>query len=213
MNEVMPSGLNMDESRAAVRGTIKSVRQQMREMVAVASRLAPTSKLARKASVLMLDYESLDDRIAECGGEENLVFMLCAQVASGVSLKVWCEHYGVDRGLVWALLSENKEWLDRYYRAQEGMADEYVGEVVGIADGSSVEDIQVDTLRIDTRVKVAAKYAGGRFGENRKVEVSGSVGLIAMLAGLDSEEPPEPIDVTPTKDESGKESSGESTEK
>ena len=210
MNEVMPSGLNMDESRAAVRGTIKSVRQQMREMVAVASRLAPSSKLARKASVLMLDYESLDDRIGECGGEENLVFMLCAQVASGVSLKVWCEHYGVDRGLVWALLSENKEWLDRYYRAQEGMADEYVGEVVQIADSADNETIQTDKLRIDTRFKVAAKYAGGRFGENRKVEVSGTVGLIAMLAGLDdTDEPqPAPIDVTPTKDDSG-----ESTEK
>lgn len=165
-SDLMPSGVDpTHDARVEVRGQLSSVRAQMREMAAVASRLAPSSKLAKRASVLMLDYESLDDRVAECGGEENLVFMLCAQVASGVSLKVWCEHYGVDRGLVWALLSENREWLDRYYRAQEGMADEYVGEVVGIADGTLAEDVQVRRLRIDTRFKVAGKYASSRFGE------------------------------------------------
>jgi hypothetical protein len=164
-----------EEERGELREAVKSIRAEWREKLSLASRVSPTSKLGKRAGVLMLDMDILDDRIAEAGGEENLVFIICAQVASGVTLTEWCEHYALQRGLVWALLSEKDEWMQRYYRALEGVADGYYGEVVKISDeqnevttesGKTFDpDVQRDKLRIDTRMKVASKYANGRFGD------------------------------------------------
>lgn len=195
-------GVEYRDTHRVTSAAVKSIRAEWREKLELANRLSPASKLSARAGVLRMNLDMLDERIAEAGGEDALVFMLCAQVASGVTLTEWCKHYDINRGLVWAFLSEDESRLQRYYRAQEGVADEYVGDVVGISDTTDPERVQVDKLRIDTRMKVAAKYAGQRFGENRKVEVSGSVGLIAMLAGLDGPEDGEAaeraaIDVTP----------------
>ena len=155
------NALTVDEARAVVVGERESRRAMLRAVV----ERNPGGRLARKAEVLLLDLTVLEDRIAEAGGEEELVFLICAQVASGCTLSEWCKHYCIERGLVWAFLTEKEERIARYYRALEGVADEYYGESVGIADGSDADKVAVDKLRIDTRMKVASKYANGRFGD------------------------------------------------
>ena len=157
--------------RSEVKAGIKSVRAQWREQATAMQRLSPSTKIGKRASLLMLDIDSLDDRIAEAGGEDALAFLICAHVASGATLTTWCEHYLIERGLVWAFLSENEARLQRYYRALEGVADEYVGEVVGIADNATNENVAVDRLRIDSRLKVAGKYSSARFGEKSGASV------------------------------------------
>ena len=151
--------------RGELRAAEKDIRREWREKLGLVSQKKVGGRLGKRVSLLKLSIESLDARIEEAGGEEGLVFLICAQMASGVSLKDWCKHYDLERGLVWAFLTQKEEWVQQYYRALEGLADEYVGEVVGIADGSTPEEIGVDKVRIDTRFKVASKYANSRFGD------------------------------------------------
>lgn len=163
------------------REVIRSVRREWREKLGgvVEGR---GGRLAEKAGVLLLDIRGLDERIEEAGGEENLVFMLCAQVAGGVTLGEWCRHYDLNRGLVWAFLTERDEWYQRYLRALEGVADGYVGEVVGIADDE--EDVARGKLRVDARMKVAGMYSRKRFGDAKDGGAGGGGGQLPAVVQI-----------------------------
>ena len=171
-------GAEYQAAHREVAASVKSIREQWREQLEKSKMLRAGSRLSERAGVLRINLDTLDERIAEAGGEDGLVFMLCAQVASGVTLTEWCRYYDLERGLVWAFLSEDEKRLARYYRAQEGVADEYVADTVGIADRSDVETVQVDKLRVVTRMKVAAKYDRKRFGEK---EINGGAGGITVI--------------------------------
>lgn len=168
----------MELTPDVVREAIRSERVERRELLSRMVEARPNTKLAKRAGVLLLDMRRFDDWVEECGGEDAAVRFVCAQVASRVGLTEIAAHYVLDRGLLWALLSESEERLGKYYRALRGVADEYVGEVVGIADGSSVEDVVVGKLQIDARLKVAEKYDAVRFGKQTRVthEVGGDFG-------------------------------------
>lgn len=184
-----------DTERAELRGEVKSIRREWRERLSLASRLSPTSKLAKKAGVLLLDLDSLEDRIAEAGGEEELVFVICAQVASGVTLTDWCGHYMLERGLVWAFLSETPERMARYERALRGVADHLVSEVIAIADDSSgdttigprggevmdTEYVARSKIKIDTRMKLAGYYDKTRFGRDSDTTPAGTANMPASI--------------------------------
>lgn len=161
------------EERSELREGIRSVRQEWREKLSLASKLSPTSKLAKKAGVLLLDLEIFEDRIAEAGGEEELVFVICAQVAGGCTLTQWCEHYVVQRGLVWAFLTETPERYERYQRALRGVADEFVSETVGIARGATDDTLEVNKFQAKTLMDVARVYDKQRFGTPEKGGMSG----------------------------------------
>ena len=104
--------------------------------------------------------------------------------------------------LIWnQWLMESKERMAAYENALALWADNEAQACMAIADGASPEDVSVAKLQIDTRLRLASKWNASRYGDNRKVEVSGNVGLIAMLAGIQEDEPPA-IDVTPTKEPS-----------
>ena len=174
------AGMNLiatETERAELRDVIKSTRAEWRERLSLASKLSPTSKLGRKAGVLMLDLDMFEDRIKEVGGEDALVFVVCAQVAGGCTLTEWCNHYGLERGLVWAFLTESEERFERYQRALRGVADEWVGEVVGIADGTDPETVAADKLRVDTRFRAAAVYDKARFSDKAGSGMSFGIGV------------------------------------
>lgn len=128
--------------------------------------VGPGSKLARRAGALMLDVAAFDDWVMEHGGASGFLRWFCAQIASGVAAKVLCEHYGMDDGLLGDFLTEVPERLERYRRAQIWLADGYVAEAVGIADEEN-PDVVRDKLRVDTRLRVAAKYDRARFGDEK----------------------------------------------
>ena len=166
------------DDRQQVRDAVLSEREERRAVLKRMVDLSPNTKLGRKAGVLLIDVEILDDRIKECGGDVGMERVLFAQVASGVRLKEWAEHYSIERGLLWAWISETDDRLQKYYRALRGVADEYVSEVVTIADGSDNESVKVDEFRAAMRLKVAEKYDQPRFGKQTKVthEVVGDLG-------------------------------------
>ena len=164
---------------------VRSERQMRREALSRVVDRNPGGKLADKARLLIDDMDQLDDWVAEAGGEEQLVGFICARVASGESLREWCEQYALDRGLVWAMLSETEDRLARYYRAKEGMAEEYVGEAVAISDEQNEvikengqpfdPDVPRDKLRIDTRLKVAGMYNRQRYSDKAQGGGGGNV--------------------------------------
>lgn len=160
---------------ASASAIVKSERILRRDALRSVVDRNPGGKLAAKARLLISDLDQLDEWIAEAGSEDALIGFICARVASGETLREWCESYALDRGLVWSLLSETQERLDRYYRAKEGVAEEYVGDAVSISDeqngvvkenGQTFDpDVPRDKLRIDTRLKVASMYNRQRYSD------------------------------------------------
>lgn len=165
--------------RSEAREIVKDEREERREALLRARDLP--GKLGRRAAVLYLDRERFDDWVEEQGGDEGLIRVVCAQVSSGVRLKVMCEHYGVEYGLLWEWLGRDKERLERYYRAQVGLADAWVGEVVDIADGADADSLAVDKWRGEARLKVAPFYDRARFGAKESQLGAGLENLAAVL--------------------------------
>lgn len=164
----MSAVITADE-RQQVRDAVLTEREERRAVLKRMVDLSPNTKLGRKAGVLMLDVDILDERIKECGGDAGMERVLFAQVASGVRLKEWAAHYSIERGLLWAWISETEERLQKYYRALRGVADDYVSEMVPLAMSADVETVQVSALQIKTLSVVAEKYDQARFGKQTKV--------------------------------------------
>ena len=160
---------NADEqamARNAARGAMRAERAARREALGSVSDLP--GKLSRKAVVMLMGEERFVELVEDKGGEEGFMRFLCAQVSSGVSGRVVCEHYGVEYGLLGSWLSEDGGRLERYYRAQSWAAE---GLVEGALDEAWDDGMDVvrSKLRVDTNMRVAGKWNRARFGE--KVEV------------------------------------------
>jgi hypothetical protein len=165
--------------RADALEAVKDERADRREVLRGARDLP--GKLGRKASVLFLDRKRFEEWLEERGGDEGAIGFLCAQVASGVRLRVMCVHYGIEYGLLWEWMSRDAARLDRYYRAQVGLADDWVSEVVEIADGADAETLAVDKWRGEARLKVAPFYDRARFGAKEVVLGAGLENLAVVL--------------------------------
>lgn len=140
--------------------------------------------MPRKAYAVFMDRQRWKDFVAEYGGEDECMGWVCAQVASGVSLKVLSEHYVVDYGLLWEFVSGD---IERYELAQRGVAEYWVSESVGIADDADPEAVPHAKLKIDTRMKVAARWNRSKYGEVAQTQINvGANSLVAILSGLPS---------------------------
>lgn len=146
----------------------------------------PHSRLAKKAAALLLDVKQFDDWVDEAGGDDELLFIICAQVASGVTLKALCRHYQIEYGLLWAWMTEDGARLARYELALRGIADADIAETVELADGATVETVTVDKLGIDTRFKRAAIWDRKRFGQETKANTQINLGANSLVAVLSS---------------------------
>ena len=160
---------NADEqaiARNAARGAMRAERAARREALGSVSDLP--GRLSRKAVVMLMGEERFVELVEDKGGEEGFMRFLCAQVSSGVSGRVVCEHYGVEYGLLGSWLSEDGGRLERYYRAQSWAAEGLVEGALDEAWGDGM-DVVRSKLRVDTNMRVAGKWNRARFGE--KVEV------------------------------------------
>lgn len=129
-------------------------------------------------SKVALSYAILDEMVSS-KGEEAFEREVFEKVIDGANLSVICEEYGMMYSVMWNWLSDDRDRMEGYRKALKGRADALMGDVVGIADGSG--DAK---LMVDTRFRLAGKLDVGRFGDSSKVEVSGSVSLIGLLASL-----------------------------
>lgn len=101
-------------------------------------------------------------RWADIEATEGTLTLLCQRIAEGEPLAAVAKVWGVSAGQMVAWLLADEARAQSYYRASEIAAHVAMGEVVGIAD--SGEDVARDKLRIETRFKLAAAHAKGRYG-------------------------------------------------
>ena len=101
-------------------------------------------------------------RWAEIEATEGTLELVCQRIAEGEPLRGVAAGWGIPTGQMVAWLLADEGRAQSYYRASEIAAHVAMGEVVGIADTG--EDVARDKLRIETRFKLAAAHAKGRYG-------------------------------------------------
>lgn len=156
------------EERGEVREAYKGVVATLREALAGAGRLNPESKLGGKCIILLSELTELENRVGELG-ETAFMRLLCANVAKGVPLEVFCGESFLNDGLVAAWIAESPERKAWYESAQEIAADRDVAGTVKIADDAPETKFGLGkaALRINTKFRRAGVYNPERFGKKQ----------------------------------------------
>lgn len=133
-----------------------------------------------------LGWQRMDVLVGEHGAEDVL-HMICDQVADGMSLSEISRVEGVPYSVLWRWLNADGR-MDAYRAALEARADKEAHEVLHIADSATVEEVGVAKLRVDARKWAAGKWDRERYGESSKValDVRYQVDLAGAL--LEAEE-------------------------
>ena len=90
---------------------------------------------------------------------DELGDLICEGIAKGLSLVKICQakDMPVERSVYrWRRLHES--FSQNYARAREDAADQFVQEIMDIADAAEADDVQVAKLRVDTRKWTAARF-------------------------------------------------------
>ena len=100
---------------------------------------------------------------------QELFDAICERIANGESLKRICEDKDMPNiSTVFRWLDSNADLCDKYARARETQADNFVDEIVSIAD--TAEDAPIAKLQIDARKWVAGKMRPKKYGD--KIDVT-----------------------------------------
>lgn len=127
----------------------------------------------------------------------ELATEICARLSMGEPLAAICrdEHMPTDRTVrTWQ--NEREEFASAIARAREDGFDQIAAGCLDIADSdpertpSGTVDagaVQHAKLRIETRLKLLAKWDPKRYGERMNLEHSGKVGLESIIAASDDD--------------------------
>lgn len=110
------------------------------------------------------------DVLVEAHGADDVLHMVCEQVADGATLSDISKREGVPYSVLWKWLGVGNR-MDSYLEALKAKADMEAHRVVEIADGSSPESAVVDKLRIDARKWAVGAWDKDRYGGANKVAV------------------------------------------
>lgn len=122
---------------------------------------------------------------------EPLVAEICDRLAQGEPLAQICrDPHMPDRTTVWDWTQANKELSQRIAHARDVGFDAIAEECLGIADepmpttqfgttdGGAVQHAK---LKIETRLKLLAKWDPKRYGDKQQIEHSGAVDIASTL--------------------------------
>ena len=114
-----------------------------------------------------LGWQRMDVLVSEHGAEDVL-HMVCDQVADGMSLSEIGGNEGIPYSVLWRWLNAEGR-MEAYRVALEARADKEAHDVLHIADSATVEEVGVAKLRVDARKWAASKWDRDRYGESSKV--------------------------------------------
>lgn len=117
---------------------------------------------------------------------------ICDWYSNGKTLTKCCQDFGIGRTTLYRWMVAHKEFSERLARARELFADAIADEVLDIADtveeGEVVEEgydgngefkkvktedaIQRSKLRVETRLKLLAKWSPEKYGDKKQVDVT-----------------------------------------
>jgi hypothetical protein len=135
--------------------------------------------------------------------------LITQRIAEGTTLKEICRSLGWPRSFVWKWINADPERKCAYDDAMKAWADELAQETIQIADNPDPKTVGRDKLRVDTRLKIAAKWDRQRYGEqSQSLTVNAGGGsLVQILASLPPLQPTEAledkteINVTPEREQ------------
>ena len=104
---------------------------------------------------------------------EALVEIILAEVEEGKPLRQICREQEVGKSTVYDWMKEDEEFAGRFARAREIGFDVIADECLEIADGIT-EDPASRRVRVDTRLKLLAKWDPKRYGD--KTQLTGPDG-------------------------------------
>lgn len=121
---------------------------------------------------------------------------ICERLSIGEPLAVICRDIGVGYRTVYDWMDANKEFAANIARARDSGYDHIADDCMAIADcgindkriddnGNEVIDneaIQRSKLRVETRLKLLAKWSPKKYGDKQQIEHSGELNLAATLA-------------------------------
>ncbi len=154
-------------------------------------------------------------RLDRLDAEPDILTALCERLASGVSEVDVAHDYGVSLRRLgkWLEDADHPERQREYQFALRCYAKKLGTETIQIADeqgevvrkdGSFMDpDVGRDTLRVNTRLKVAGKLDRALWGEKVDVSAHLSIGLDVLLGRVEDMAEGRTLDVTPTRDEQG----------
>lgn len=117
---------------------------------------------------------------------------ICDWYSNGKTLTKCCQDLGIGRTTLYRWMVAHQEFSERLARARELFADAIADEVLDIADtveeGEVVEEgydgngefkkvktedaIQRSKLRVETRLKLLAKWSPEKYGDKKQVDVT-----------------------------------------
>jgi len=133
-----------------------------------------------------LGWQRMDVLVGEHGAEDVL-HMVCDQVADGMSLSEISKVEGVPYSVLWRWLNAEGR-MESYRVALEARADKEAHDVLHIADSATVEEVGVAKLRVDARKWAASKWDRERYGEASKVQMDVRYQVDLAGALLEAEE-------------------------
>ena len=122
--------------------------------------------------------------------DPDVSVVICERLADGEPLAAICRSLGIGRTTVYDWQREQADFAERIARAREAGFDRIAEDCLEIADdgrGDSYEDdegnvrtnpevVQRSKLRVETRLKLLAKWDPRRYGERTTTEVTGANG-------------------------------------
>lgn len=106
-----------------------------------------------------------------------------------------CHDLGLSWGAVLSWVNDDTERLDKFKTALEIRAHMLAEDALKIADSAAPETVSVAKLRVDTRKWMASRLNPKWYGENQKVEHTGTItNLMHVLSSIPTRGE---VDITP----------------
>ena len=105
----------------------------------------------------------------------KLADIIIEELTAGKPLRQICREQGVGKSAVYDWLDEDAELLGRFARARERGGHEIADECLEIADDRE-EDPASRRVRVETRLKLLAKWNPKMYGDTSKLALTGADG-------------------------------------
>jgi hypothetical protein len=106
---------------------------------------------------------------------KKLADLIIEQLTSGKPLRQICREQGIGKSAVYDWLDDDEELLGRFARARERGGHEIADECIEIADDKA-EDPASRRVRVETRLKLLAKWNPKMYGEKTQTAITGADG-------------------------------------
>ena len=131
---------------------------------------APTTSVAPKKELLEKQFEIFFETILD-------------EISRGINLKeiLRDDQRDFDYTQLLRWIHRDPMRKSRYYEAQEIGSEMIAAEILEIADGDGLEDVQRSKLRIDSRQFLIKTWNRKRYGDVKTLEVNQNISITAAL--------------------------------